>query len=137
MRWIRPTSARQRNKEEPAKGGAGGMEGKQLCRTDVDLRRYYMDAQYKFLRILCKKSKGERWVTYEEICKAWKKCPKQDVIANLAKTTYIQIEYKPVIEYFPNPEAFSYVRQCNDSIRNLVVTSATLLVAVWTLVASF
>ena len=96
-----------------------------------------MDAQYKFLKIVCRKSKGKDWVSYSSVCKAWgRRCPSQTVISNLANYTYVDIDYKAEHLYFPRPEAFSYVRQCRDSIRNLIVTTATLAVAIWTLIAT-
>ena len=95
------------------------------------------DYQYKLLKIICKKSRGIDHVSYSEIKKAWKKCPEPNAILNLCKGAYLQSDYKDKEYYFfPNPEAFSYVRQCRDSFRNLIVTSATLLVAVWTLLAT-
>lgn len=102
------------------------------------LRGDEMDAQYKFLKTVCRLSQGIEWVTYSEVKKVWRKCPEQDVIANLAKHTYVDAEHdsKTGDRYFPKPEAFSYVRQCRDSIRNLVITAATLLVAVWTFLAT-
>lgn len=86
-----------------------------------------MDAQYKFLKTVCKLSKGERWVTYSEIKEHWSKCPDRSVLLNLANHSYVTVSG---MAFFPNPEAFSYVRQCKDSIRNLVITTTTLLVSV-------
>lgn len=86
-----------------------------------------MDAQYKFLKTVCKLSKGERWVTYSEIKKHWSKCPDRSVLLNLANHSYVAVSG---MAFFPNPEAFSYVRQCKDSIRNLIITTTTLLVSV-------
>lgn len=92
-----------------------------------------MDAQYKFLKTVCKLSKGERWVTYSEIQERWRKCPDRSVLLNLANHSYVEVSG---MSFFPNPEAFSYVRQCKESIRNLVITSATLLVSVGAFLAS-
>lgn len=52
---------------------------------------------------------------------------------NLANHSYVEVNG---VLFFPNPEAFSYVRQCRDSVRNLVITSATLLVSVGALLAT-
>lgn len=96
-----------------------------------------MDAQYKFLRIVCKLSQGKNWVTYQQVAAQWKHCPTKDVLANLANHTYVDIDWRSdAPAYFPTPEAFSYVRQCRDSVRNLVITAATLLVTVWTLLTT-
>ena len=96
-----------------------------------------MDKQYKFLKIVCKLSHGEKWVPYSEVKKKWRKCPSETVLLNLANHTYVDSSGGiKNLSFFPNPEAFSYVRQRKDSIRNLFVTTATLLVAVWTLLAT-
>lgn len=96
-----------------------------------------MDIQYEFLKRVCKLSKGENWVPYSVVRSNWKQCPEQAVLNNLAKYTYVDTNRdKGEDQYFPKPEAFSYVRQCRDSIRNLVITLATFLVAVWTLLAT-
>lgn len=93
-----------------------------------------MDKQYKFLKIVCRLSRGEQWVSYKDVKKKWRKCPPEHVLLNLANHTYVECDGGiSNLKFFPNPEAFSYVRQRRDSIRNLFVTSATLLVAVWTL----
>ena len=92
-----------------------------------------VDAQYKFLKTVCKLSLGERWVSYAEIKQHWKKCPDRSVLLNLANHSYVEVNG---VLFFPNPEAFSYVRQCRDSVRNLVITSATLLVSVGALLAT-
>lgn len=96
-----------------------------------------MDKQYKFLKTVCKLSKGERWVTYQDIRAHWRKCPGRDVLLNLANHTYVDVHgIRDDMSFFPNPEAFSYVRQCRDSVRNLIVTTATFLVSVGTLLAA-
>ena len=66
-----------------------------------------MDAQYKFLKTVCKLSMGERWVSYAEIKQHWKKCPDRSVLLNLANHSYVEVNG---VLFFPNPEAFSYVR---------------------------
>lgn len=96
-----------------------------------------MDNQYKFLKLVCKLSNATDWVTYDALRKHWKNCPPEKVLINLAEHSYVEhLHEQSGYLFFPNPEAFSYVRQCQDSIRNLIVTSATLLVAVWTLLAT-
>lgn len=117
-----------------------------LVKALIRVRRHILldDEQYMLLKSICEISRGRNWVLHGELVAHWPDCPPQEVVANLSKSAYIDAELsdardangKHIYCYFPKPEAFSYVRQCRDSIRNLVVTSATLLVTVWTLLAS-
>lgn len=96
-----------------------------------------MDYQYQFLKRLCAMSEGRTRVTDSQIRAIWDGCPDKEVLVNLANYAYMDIEHEGgEISYMPSPTAFSYVRQCRDSIRNLIVTSATLFVSVLTLLAS-
>lgn len=117
-----------------------------LMKTLSRARRHILldDEQYMLLKSICEISRGRDRVLHSELAERWPDCPPQEVVANLTKFAYIDSELsdtrdengKHIYCYFPKPEAFSYVRQCRDSLRNIVVTSATLLVAVWTLLAS-
>ena len=93
-----------------------------------------MDAQYKLLRIICRESKALEWVPYSRIKQKWPDCPDTNVILNLANLTYLEVDgVGENSRFFPLPEAFTYVRQCRDSTRNLVVTVITLLLSLATL----
>lgn len=117
-----------------------------LMKTLSHARRHILldDEQYMLLKSICEISRGRDWVLHSELVERWPNCPPQEVVHNLANHTYIDTQLSEIRgsegermwRYFPNPETFSYVRQCRDSLRNLVVTSATLLVAVWTLLAT-
>lgn len=107
-------------------------------------RIWTVDEQYILLKNICEMSRGWDWVLYSDLKVRWPECPPEEVILNLANYTYIQVSQSNIKgpngfyidKYFPNPEAFSYVRQCRDSLRNLVITTATLFVTVWTLLAT-
>lgn len=93
-----------------------------------------MDVQYKFLKKVCRMSNGVEWVSYSQLAKSWRRCPKCSVLLNLADNTYVTaIPELDGVKFFPLPEAFSYVRQRKDSTRNLIVTVATLVIAAFTL----
>lgn len=117
-----------------------------LVKALIRVRRHILldDEQCMLLKSICEISCGRDRVLHSELEERWPDCPPQEVVASLTRFSYIDTELsdardasgKHIYCYFPKPEAFSYVRQCRDSIRNLVVTSATLLVTVWTLLAS-
>lgn len=93
-----------------------------------------MDAQYRFLKTVCRLSGGKGWVSYAQIQKAWRACPEENVLLNLANYSYVTVDLEHgTCKFFPSPEAFSYVRTRKDSIRNLIVTTATLMLALGTL----
>ena len=77
------------------------------------------DEQYMLLKSICEISRGRNWVFHSELVERWPNCPPQEVVANLAKYTYIDSELsdtrdaegKRIWHYFPKPEAFSYVRK--------------------------
>lgn len=93
-----------------------------------------MDAQYRLLRIVCRESKAFEWVPYAVIKQKWKNCPDVNVILNLTNELYLSKSGSGEGSCFlPLPQAFTYVRQCRDSIRNLVITVLTLLISLATL----
>ena len=93
-----------------------------------------MDAQYQLLRIVCRESKALEWVPYAVIKQKWRGCPDVNAILHLANLTYLEVDdVGDNPRFFPLPEAFTYVRQCRDSTRNLVVTIITLLLSLATL----
>jgi hypothetical protein len=96
-----------------------------------------MDVQYQFLKRVCAISKGKCSVPYSQLKSIWKKCPDKDTILNIANRVYVETsQSEGESSYFPIPEAFAYVRQCRDSIRNLIVTTTTLVVSVLALLTS-
>ena len=89
-----------------------------------------MDAQYKFLRLLCRLSKGSRWVPASELRSHWNSMPSYETLSRIGRNVYFESNYNKDIgevEYIPLPAAFTHVRQCRDSIRNLIVTTVTLV----------
>ena len=91
-----------------------------------------MDAEYQLLRIVCRESKALEWVPYAVIKQKWRGCPDVNAILHLANLAYLEVDgVGENSRFFPLPEAFTYVRQCRDSTRNLVVTIITLRLFPW------
>lgn len=95
------------------------------------------DAQYKLLKQVCSLFDGDNYVLEKDLKATWPACPSHNAILNLVSGSYL--DYNNDVHnpgYIPLPETITLVRERKRSTVLLIISVATLVVAILTLAAT-